>query len=90
MNFTCVVMFPSGSTPGSAGWFTNNGQSNAASRPGHSTTSDLSGNSVPVDVTNVLTVTNVDISNNGRDYVCAQGLVNPVISNTSFLTVNSK
>ena len=88
VNFTCVVMFPSGTTPGSANWATNNGQSNAASWPGHTITSDLIGFSVPVNVTNVLTVTNVDSSNNGRDYVCVQGLVNPVISNTAFLTVN--
>ena len=83
-------MFPSGTIADSANWATNNGQGNAAALPGHFTTSDLSGTSVPVNITNVLTVTNVDISNNGRDYVCAQGLINPVISNTAFLTVIGK
>ena len=50
VNFTCVVMFPSGTTPHSAFWITYNGQVSAAGLPGHSTTNNLSGTSVPVNV----------------------------------------
>jgi len=88
VNFTCVVMLPNGSTPGSATWSTNNGNSNAGGLPGHTVTNDVDGCSGPANVTNVLTITNVNISNNGRDYVCVQGVgMNSVVSNASFLTV---
>ena len=39
----------------------------------------------PANVTNVLTVTNVRISDNGADYICAQGFNER--SDTVFLTV---
>ena len=67
VNFTCVVMFTSGPL-GPAAWFTNNGNNDATSRlPGHTLTDDSNGRSAPANVTNVLTVTNVSISNNGAD-----------------------
>ena len=84
VQFTCVVMFTSG-PPGPATWFTNNRVSDADELPGHSITDDSNGRSAPANVTTVLTVTNVSISNNGADYVCAQGLV--AVSDTAFLTV---
>jgi len=34
VNFTCVVMFTSG-TPGAASWFTDNGNTEATALPGH-------------------------------------------------------
>jgi len=81
-------MFPNGSTPGSATWSTNNGNSDAGELLGHTVTDDVDGRSAPANVTNVLTITNVNISNNGTDYVCAQGLGrNSIVSSTSFLTV---
>ena len=84
VDFTCVVMFTSGS-PGAASWFTNNGNNDATRQPGHTRTDDSNGRSAPANVTTVLTVTNVRISDNGADYTCAQGIL--VISNTAFLTV---
>ena len=81
-------MFPSGTTPASASWTTNSGQVPIMDVPDHSTTNNLIGMSVPVNVTNVLTVTNANISNNGRDYICAQGVV--AISGAVFLTVNGE
>ena len=85
VNFTCVVMFTSGSS-GPAFWFANNGVSDASRKPGHSVTDDSNGHSAPANVTTVLTVTNVSISNNGTDYFCAQGF-NSTRSDTVFLTV---
>ena len=87
VNFTCVVMFTSG-LPGPATWFTNNRVSDASREPGHSVTDDSNGRSAPANVTTVLTVTNVSISSNGADYICAQGLV--AVSDTAFLTVFGK
>ena len=87
VNFTCVVMFTSGS-PGPANWFTNNGNNDASREPGHTLTDDSNGRSAPANVTTVLTVTNVSISNNGSDYICVQGL--NAISDTAFLTVFGK
>ena len=88
VNFTCVVMFTNGS-PGPANWFTNNGNNDASREPGHTLTDDSNGRSASTNVTTVLTVTNVSISNNGTDYICAQGL-NNAISDTVFLTVFGK
>ena len=85
--FTCVVMFTSGS-PGPANWFTNNGANDASREPGHSLTDDSNGRSAPANVTTVLTVTNVNVSDNGADYTCALGLL--TISDTVFLTVFGK
>ena len=85
IDFTCVVMFTSGS-PGAASWFTENGNIDAITLPGHTRTDDSNGNSAPADVTTVLTVTNVSITDNGTDYFCAQGF-NVVRSDTVFLTV---
>ena len=87
VNFTCVVMFNSGS-PGSANWFTNNDTTDATTRPGHTRTDDSNERSAPANVTNVLTVTNLSISNNGADYICTQGI--RAISDTAFLTVFGK
>ena len=87
MNFTCVVMFTSGPTS-AAVWFTNNGINDATALPGHTRTDDSNGRSAPANVTNVLTVTNVSISDNGADYICAQGRVDE--SDTVFLTVFGK
>ena len=84
VHFTCVVMFTSGS-PGPATWFTNNGNNDAIREPGHSLTDDVDGRSAPANVTTVLTVTNPSISNNGRDYTCAQGF--NARSDTALLTV---
>ena len=84
VNFTCVVMFTSG-LPRPAIWFTNNGVSDAKIEPGHSVTDDSNGRSAPANVTTVLTVTNVSISNNRVDYICTQGVV--AESDTIFLTV---
>ena len=84
VNFTCVVMFISGS-PGPASWLTNNGNIDASRQPGHSLTDDSDGLTAPANVTTVLTVTNVNISNNGADYTCVQGL--NTRSDTAYLTV---
>ena len=80
-------MFNSG-LPGPASWFTNSGNNDAIGEPGHILTDDSNGRSAPANVTTVLTVTNVSISNNGSDYICAQGL--NAISDTAFLTVFGK
>ena len=88
VQFTCVVMFTSGS-PGPASWLTNNGNNDASRKPGHSLTDDSNGRSAPANVTTVLTATNVSISDNGADYFCAQGF-NTSRSNTVFLTVFGK
>ena len=87
VDFTCVVMFTSGPL-GAASWVTNNGNIDALTQPGHTRTDDSNGRSAPANVTTVLTVTNVSISDNGADYICAQGF--NVISDTAFLTVFSK
>ena len=84
VNFTCVVMFTSGS-PGPAGWFTNNGNNDASREPGHTLTDDSNGRSASANVTTVFTVTNVSISDNGADYVCTQGRFEA--SDTVYLTV---
>ena len=84
VHFTCVVMFTSGS-PSPASWFTNNGGNDASGLPGHTRTDDNNGRSAPANVTTVLAVTNVSISDNGADYTCVQGLI--AISDTAFLTV---
>ena len=91
VEFTCVMMFPSGTTPGGVIWATDGG-ADASQLPDHTTTNDANGRSAPANVTTVLTVTNVNISRNGKDYVCGIfGIgVNAVASNTSFLTVLSK
>ena len=83
VEFTCVLMFPSGKIPSSATWFTEDG-GHAGSLPGHTTSNDVNG----ANVTNVLTITNVNISNTGTGYVCGFGFcMNSVASNASFLTV---
>ena len=87
VNFTCVVMFTSGS-PGPANWFTNDGANDASREPGHSLTDDSNGRSAPANVTTVLIVTNVRISDNGADYVCTQGRFEA--SDTVYLTVFGK
>ena len=84
MTFTCVVMFTSVS-PGPASWNTNNGNNDATRLPRHSLTDDSNGRPAPANVTTILTVTNVNTSNNGTDYFCSQGF--SVRSDTVFLTV---
>ena len=74
--------------PGAASWFTNDGNNDATAEPGHTRSDDSNGRSAPANVTTVLTVTNVNISDNGADYVCAQGL--NLRSDTVFLTVFGK
>ena len=87
VKFTCVLMFPSGATPGGAAWFTEDG-GDAGGLPGHTTSNDLNGRPAPANVTSVLAITNVNISNNGVGYVCGFGFaMNSVASNASFLTV---
>ena len=82
VHFTCVVMFTSGPV-GPAGWFTSRNFIDAGRLPGNSVTDNVNGRSAPANVTTVLTVTNVSISNNGANYVCQQG----VRSDPAFLTV---
>ena len=84
VNFTCVVMFTS-STPRAASWITENGNSDAITLPGHTRTDDSNGRSSPANVTTVLIITDVSISDNGADYICVQGF--NVRSDTVFLTV---
>ena len=87
VNFTCVVMFTSGPL-GPASWVTNNGNLDAIAQPGHTRSDDSNGRSAPANVTTVLTVTNVSISDNGTDYICTQG--HNARSDTVFLTVFGK
>ena len=84
IDFTCVVMFTSG-TPSAATWVTKNGNFDAITLPGHTRTDDSNGRSAPANVTTMLTVTNVSISDNTTDYFCTQGFNQR--SNIVFLTV---
>ena len=84
VTFSCVVMFTS-VRPGAASYFINNGTNDASEEPGHSVTNDGHGLTAPANVTTVLTVTNVSISDNGEDYTCAQGLI--AISEIAYLIV---
>ena len=84
VNFTCVVMFTSGPLE-PANWFTNNGINDASRLPDHTRTDDSNGRSAPANVTTVLTVIDINITNNGADYICAQGLIER--SDPVFLTV---
>ena len=87
MKFTCRATSDFGS-PGSGKWFTNNGNNDASKQPGHSTLTVRRRYGrftlAPIVVTNVLTVTNVNICNNGADYICVQG---NSVSRTVFLIV---
>ena len=87
VNFTCVVMFTSGRLS-AASLLTDNGDTDAGSLPGHTRTDDSNGRSAPGNVTTVLTVTSVNISDNGTDYFCVQGANKR--SDTVYLTVLSK
>ena len=87
VDFTCVLMFTSG-TPSAAAWFTNDGANDASRQPRYSLTDDSNGRSPPANVTTMLTVANVSISDNGIDYFCAQGFNER--SDTVFLTVFGK
>ena len=90
MEFTCILMFPSGTTPGSPLWVNDDG-GDASTLPGHSTSNDLNGRPAPTNVTSVLTITNVNTSNNGTSYSCGISIgVNSVISNESLLTIFGK
>ena len=84
VDFACIVMF-TGGTPSAATWFTDNGGTEAITQPGHTRTDDSNGRSAPANVTTVLTLTNVSISDNGTDYTCLQGI--NARSDTVFLTV---
>ena len=88
--FTCRVMFPNGTIPIGANWGTNNGLITIRANDVYDITDDSNGRSAPADVTTVLTVTNVTISDNGTDYVCTQGLITPAVSSVAFLTVVGK
>ena len=74
-----------GVIPSPADWYTNNGVTNIKTLPGHTRTDDSDGQNAPANVTTVLTVTNVNISNNGAAYVCVQGLI--ADSDIAYLTV---
>jgi len=87
VNLTCVVTFSSGS-PDAATWFTNNRVNDAGRLPDHTVTDDSNGRSAPANVTTVLTVTNINISKNGTDYICVQGLI--AMSDIVFLIVFGK
>ena len=87
VQFTCVVMFTSAPL-GAASWLTNNGNIDAITQPGHTRGDDSNGRSPPANVTTVLTVTNVSISDNGADYICIQGF--NARSDTVFLTLFGK
>ena len=87
VNFTCVVMFTS-RIPSATIWLSDSGTSDATSLPGHTRTDDSNGRSAPANVTTVLTMTNVRISDNGTDYFCAQGFNER--SDTVYLTVLGK
>ena len=90
VEFTCVVMFPNGTTPGGSAWFTDRG-GDAGQQPGHSISNNRNGRSAPANVTTVLTVTNVRISSNVMSYVCAFGVgMNSVVSDVAILTVLGK
>ena len=70
--------------PGPATWFTTGGFALVEEEPGHVLlTDDSNGRSAPANVTNVLTLINLSISDNGTDYLCQQG----VQSDPAFLTV---
>ena len=81
-------MFTSG-TSSAAFWTTDNNNILATSLPGHTRTDDSNGRSAPANVTTVLTVINVSISDNGTDYTCVQGF-NITRSDMIFLTVLGK
>ena len=90
VHFVCVVMYPNGSTPGSPLWFNTNGGS-VIQPPDVTATDDSNGRSAPANVTSVLTVTNVHISDNGDGYICAFGVgMNSPLSNTSYMTIHGK
>ena len=90
MEFTCILMFPSGTTPGSPIWADDDG-GDANSLQGHSTSNDLNGRPAPANVTSVLTIINVNTSNNGISYSCGFGIgPTSVASNESFLTIFGK
>ena len=62
--------------------------SDATSLPCHTRTDNSNRRSAPANVTTVLTVTSVSISDNGTDYFCAQGFNER--SDTVYLTVLGK
>ena len=80
-------MFPSGMLPRGATWFTDN-DVDVGSLSDHDITDDSNGRSAPANVTSMLTVTDVNINDNGTSYIC--GIFADLIfirSNASFLTV---
>ena len=88
VNFECVIMFPEGSSLGSASWV--DGDSNVINNdpPNVVISDDSSTLSAPANVTSVLTLTNVSISDNGTVYICGQGIgPNSIASDPSILTV---
>ena len=91
VNFECVIMFPEGSSPGGASWVDDNGNVIEEQPPNVTIDNDSNGRSAPADVTNVLTLTNVSISDNGTVYICGQGVgPNSIASDPSILTVLGK
>ena len=86
VEFTCVVMFPNGTTPTIPSWLADN--SDTGAMPGHTASNNANGRSAPANVTTVLTVTNVTISSNGVVYDCLVRMNRNIItSNISVLTV---
>ena len=91
VEFTCVVMFPNGTTPAASLWATESISDVTTALPDHNATNDLNGRSAPVNVTNVLTVTDVRINFDQIGYVCGVIVnLNFVGSNASILTVFGK
>ena len=87
VNFTCIVMFVDG-TPKNVIWLADRINPHDASElPDHSVTNNSYGHVVPpANITSVLTVTNVTISDNETDYTCGVHF-NFSISDAAFLIV---
>ena len=91
VRFECVIMFPEGSSLGRGVWVDEDSNTIIEQPPNLTITDDSSGLSAPANVTNVLTITNVSISDNETVYFCGQGSgPSSVISDPSILTVLGK
>ena len=91
VNFECVIMFPEGSSPGAPFWIDGDGNVINDEPPNVAVSDDSNGRSAPANVTSVLTLTNVSISDNGTVYICGRGIgPNSIASDPSILTVLGK
>ena len=75
-------------TPGSVTWLTNNGDGSVTGLPGHTPIVRNTAVPPPANITNVLVVTNARLIDDGRDYICQQGI--RAISEPVLLTVFGK